>query len=99
MAQVDQNPRTLIVPLDPRDGEAFGFRAFHDRVGNRARLNLRTPRDERERIRKYRASADVDRGKVFALAIERGVADDVDQFSDGEPPSIAKPKALAAANV
>ncbi len=99
VAQIDQNPRALIVPLDARDFVAFAFGALDDRVGNRTRLNFRAPGDQCKSICENRASADVDRGKVFALAIERGVADDFDQFSDGETPSIAKPNFLAAANV
>lgn len=76
--QVEQDPAAVGVALDPLHRVAFGFGALGNRVGDRARLNLRAAGNDDERVGEDRAPAYVDGDKIFALFLERGVANDVD---------------------
>jgi hypothetical protein len=78
VAQVDQYPRAVGVALHSRKSVALAADGFDDGVGDRARLNLRPPRYDREGVGQDRSPADVDCGKGFAFFVERAIADDVD---------------------
>src|ERR1700683_4436802 len=72
--------------LDPPHWKALDLAAFHDRIGDGARLNLRPAGDDREGVGQARASGDVDGDEIFALFSGGGVASAVNNFSDGGPP-------------
>jgi hypothetical protein len=78
VAQVQKNPAAVGVALYALDRMPLGLGALDDRIDDGARLNLRTAGDEYERIGQNRATGYVDGNKIFALFLERGVANDVD---------------------
>jgi len=86
VSEIEQNPGAVSVALDSFDREPLSLAALHDGVGDGSRLNLRASGHDCKRVGENRAAADVDGDEIFALFLERGVADDVDQFSDGSTP-------------
>jgi hypothetical protein len=78
VAQVEQNPAAVRMALHPSHRVTLGLRPFDDRVGNRSCLNPRAAGHDRERVREDRASAHIDSDEIFALFLERSVANDVD---------------------
>lgn len=78
VAEIDQNPRPVRVPFDPRHSVAVRANGFDDGVGYCASLNLRAAGDDRKRIGKNRSTADVQGGKGFTFFVERALAYDVD---------------------
>lgn len=78
VSEVDEDPGTIGIAFDARDAVTVPLRGFDDRVGDRARLNLRASGDDRERVGQNRAGADVERRKGLAFFIERALAYEVD---------------------
>lgn len=98
VAEIDQNPGTVVVTLDSRGFETVLLRSLDDTVGDGARLNLRTAGEDGERVGEDRTVSYVDLDEIFGFLFFGGVAYDVDQISDGVLPSVVR-NAWRAANV
>lgn len=82
VSEIDENPGSVGITLDSRNGVAVAPGCLGDRIGDGASLDFRTPRDDRKGIGKDRPSANVERRESFSFFVERALADDVDQLAD-----------------
>jgi hypothetical protein len=87
VAEIDQDPGSIVVALDSLGGESVVLGVLDDAVGNGARLDFRPARYDGEGIGEDRSGAYVDGDKIVAFLFFGGDSNDVDQVSDGVLPS------------
>ncbi len=77
--EIQEDPAAFGVAFDARDPPAGGFDRLDDRIGDRSRLDLRAPGDEREVVGEDRFRTDLERLELLALFLFRGRADDINE--------------------
>lgn len=74
-AAIQQDPISVMIAFDPGHAQIGALQSIADAVGNRARLNLRSSRQNNKRVCDDAFTGDVDLDQIFGFFIERRFAD------------------------